>query len=232
MEALKKYFTSPGIFIVLIILIIISLIPILPMYGKINIGHDTFIPLVPENSYKMSYQWLDRDNGVYFFNNYFVWISFFTVSKIVNLTIYQAAFVFQFLIFLLSGLGIYRIFNLFNKKSPLWGLIPAVFFIYSPHNLDHLLYYQSIVGIIWFIYFLLKFILTRKLTFFDCVWISLSLGVMTDLPNPKYHFLLFLFFTVSIFFALILRLISFRNLFANLKYFRNFYQLKRAALLF
>ena len=145
--------------IVVFTIALTALVPIIKTYGGLNIGHDTLIPIIPENSFKMAYEWLDRNNGSYTSNNYVIWISIFYFFTSLGLTIYQSAFIYQFLIYFLSGIAIFKIYNLFNKGSRLFGLLPAVFFILSPHHLDHMIYYQGAVGIVWTIYFILKIII-------------------------------------------------------------------------
>lgn len=194
---------------VVIILGIASVIPIIQTYGKLNIGNgDTFIPPIPENSFKMAYEWLDRNNGEYISNDYRVWLSILALLKANTFTIYQAAFLYQFLIFFLSGTGLYKIFNLYNKGHPLWGLIPAIFFIFSPHLFDHMIYYQGTVAIVWLTYVFLKSIRFKKFTLVDIIAIGILVSVIVDLPNPKYHFLIFLLYIVGYFFALVLKLIN------------------------
>src|SRR3989344_6655567 len=97
--------------IVCIVIGLASLIPIIQTYGKLTIGYDAFIPLVPENSLGLIYQWTDADNGVYIGNNHVVWIGGLFFLKQITGDIYRAAFLFQFLIFFLSGMGIYAIYN-------------------------------------------------------------------------------------------------------------------------
>lgn len=222
-NSLLKIINSPNRVLrglsVTLILATLSFIPLLKTFGKLNIGSDTFLPPSPENSYKMTYEWLDRNNGEYVANDYRVWISILHAFKFVGLDIYQTAFVYQFLIFFLSGLGLYKIYNLVNKKNPYFGLIPAIFYIYSPHLLDHQIYFQSAVGIVWVTYVAIKFIVSRKLNLVDAMIVGPSLGIISDLPNPKYHFLLFLLFLFIGLFGLLLKLINFKDIKSNLKYF-------------
>lgn len=206
-------------FFVLILLVLISLIPIIKTWGRFNIGGDVFLPLIPEASFKMAYQWNDTNNGVYLSNNYFFWIFPFYFLEQLGLNIYQRAFVFQFLIYLLSGWGMYKIYNLFNLRNKLFGLLSALFIVLSPHYLDHLIYYQGTVVIIWFSYFLFKFIRFKKLSLLDIVSLSIFLGFISDMPNPKYHFLILLLGTVVITLALFLKLLSWKDLASNLKKF-------------
>lgn len=201
--------------IVIIVLTIVSFLPIIKTFGRINIGYDTLIPPIPEFSYKTAYQWNDMNNGLYISNNYFIWISVFNFFSFFGLNIYQTAFIYQFLIFFLSGYGIYNLHNLFNKKNPLFGLLPAILIILSPHYLDHYIYYIGAVGIIWSIFFFFKFIRNKKFYPLDIFGIALSLGIISDLPNPKYHFILIIVILVSLTLALILRLISLKNIITN-----------------
>jgi len=206
------------ILFVLFILSLFSVIPILKTYGKLTIGNDTLIPIIPEFSFHNGYEWLEVANGIYASNDYFSWVSIFFVLKNIGLNIYQAGFVFQFLIFFLSGLGIYKIFNLFNNKSRLFGLIPAIAFIYSPYLYDHMTYFYATATSIWLIYFLMKFIKSKKLTLIDVAGISVLAGTLGNLPNPKYHFLVFLAYLITIIISLLIRLISVKDLKANLLY--------------
>lgn len=215
-KSIKKYFTSYW-FISLIVLTVLSVIPIIRTFGRLNIGHDTFIPLIPEFSYKTGYQWNDLNNGVFFSNNYFVWISIFHFFSLLGLNIYQTAFTYQFLIYFLSGLGIFRLYNLFNKGNKLFALLPVTFIILSPHYLDHMIYYLGTVGIIWMSYFLFKFIKFKKLTFIDIIGMTISISIIVDLPNPKYHFLVVLLMFLAIIFALLIKLISLKNIISNVK---------------
>jgi len=205
--------------VVCVVIGLASLIPIIQTYGKLTIGYDAFIPPVPENSFDMTYQWIDIDNGTYIGNNHVAWIGGLLFLKQVTGDIYRAAFLFQFLIFFLSGIGIYAIYNVFNKKNTIYGLLPAVFFILSPHLLDHMPYYQGTVGIVWSTYFIIKFLKYKNFTFIDVPLLSISLGIITDLPNPKYHFLLFILFIVAILIGLIIKLLDIRAIVRNLKYF-------------
>ncbi len=211
----KNYLTS-NFFVVLTTLVLISLIPIIRSFGRLNIGHDTLIPLIPEFSYKTAYQWNDINNGVYYSNNYFVWISIFSVFTSLGLNIYQTAFAYQFFIYFFSALGIYSLYNLFNKRNKLFALLPAAFIIFSPHYLDHLIYYLGTVGFVWASYFLFRFIKYRKLTLIDIMGVSLAFGIIADLPNPKYHFLLTLLIFLTVFLALLLKIISLKNIASNI----------------
>lgn len=202
-------------FIVLIVLTIAAVIPIIKTYGRLNIGHDTLVPLVPQFSYKMAYQWNDTSNGQYYSNNYFIWISIFYFFTTLGLSIYQTAFIYQFLIFFLSSLGVYKIYNLFNKGSKLFALLPAIFIIVSPHYLDHHIYYFGTVGIIWFCYFLFKFIKFKKIMPLDIVGILLTLGIISDLPNPKYHFILLILAIFVVILSLAIKLLSMKNIVTN-----------------
>lgn len=199
----------------LLVIIFFSLLPIIKTYGRLNIMHDTLVPLIPQNSLNMLYQWTDSANGVYISNNLYVWVGFFYGLIKLGLSIYQAAFIYQFLIYLLSGLGIYMLYNLFNIGNKLFALIPAVFIILSPHYLDHMIYYQGTVGIIWSFYYIFKFIKQKKLFFYDIVFLALSVGIITDLPNPKYHGFVFLVAITAIIFSLITKALTLKNLFSN-----------------
>jgi len=202
-----------------IIIAIISLLPILKTYGLLNISYDTFIPLIPKNSFNMTYELLDSANGTYISNSYIFWVWIvYTLKQLVS-NIYQAAFLYQFLIFFLSGYGIYHLYNLFNKKNKFFGLIPAIFFIYSPHLFDHMLYYQGTVPIVWVTYFFMKFIKNKTFTIPDILYVSVLLGVIVDLPNPKYHFLLFVEFIIIILVSLFIRLLTYKDILRNIKYF-------------
>ncbi len=216
LKIFKKYFNS-DLLITLPILAIASIIPIIKTYGKLNIGHDTLIPLVPQFSYKMGYQWNDISNGEYYSNNYFIWIFIFNIFTFIGLNVYQSAFTYQFIIFFLSSIGIYKIYNLFNKGNKLFGLLPAIFIIISPHYLDHHIYYLGTVGIIWIIYVIFKFIKYKVLTPLDIVGISICLGLIVDLPNPKYHFLLLIFAVFAVILSLTIRLLSLKDIIINAK---------------
>src|SRR3989344_2050544 len=93
------------ILFVLFILSLFSVIPILKTYGKLTIGNDTLIPIIPEFSFHNGYEWLEVANGIYASNDYFSWVSIFFVLKNIGLNIYQAGFVFQFLIFFFIWIG-------------------------------------------------------------------------------------------------------------------------------
>src|SRR3989339_1050622 len=205
--------------IAVVVIAIVSFIPIIKTHNWLVIGNDSFVPLVPENSLDLVYQWIDIDNGSYIGNNHLTWISIFLILVKIGGNIYQVAFLFQFLIFFLSGIGIYTIYNVFNKKNPLYGLLPAVFFILSPHLLDHMPYYQGTVGIIWSTLVLIKFLKYKNFSPIDVLLLSISLSIITDLPNPKYHFLLFVLFIVAILVALVIKLLHIRHIVRNLKYF-------------
>ncbi|MBI3619762.1 hypothetical protein HY214_01300 [Candidatus Roizmanbacteria bacterium] len=201
--------------IIIFVIGIASIIPIIQTYGKLNISYDTFIPPIPENSFKMGFQWIDTLNGNYISNSYFIWLGILAGLKKIGLDIYQASFTLQFFIFFLSGLGVYNIFNLFNNKNRLYGLVSAVFFIYSPHLLDFLIYYTGTIGIVWTLYVFLKFIKRKQFDTLDPVIIALSLGIINDLPNPKYHFLLFIALLTLIGFSLLLKILTVRDLKKN-----------------
>ncbi len=204
--------------VVVVVLLVLSAIPPLYSFGKLSVGYDTFIPFYPEHSLKMIWQWTDRYNGIYTLNLYSVWISVFLVLKKIGLSIYEATFVYQVLIFFLSGLGIYKSFNLFNSRdSKLFGLVPAAFFIYSPYLLDHQLYQLGTIGIVWSIYIFLKFAVRKRLAFWDPIILSCSLLTIIDLPNPKYHFLLFVSFVCIVFFSYLLSIIDFEVIKRNVK---------------
>lgn len=217
-KKIKDTFTL-NLCIVVAVLTIASLIPIIQTYGLLNISHDTLIPPIPAFSYKTAYQWNDANNGVYISNNYFIWISIFNLFTSLGLSIYQTGFIYQFLIFFFSSLGIYKIYNLFNKGNKLFGLLPAVFIILSPHYLDHLIYYLGTVGIIWVSYFLFKFIAYKKLALIDVISLCLSFGIISDLPNPKYHFLLLLLIFFALTISLLVRLISLKTIVRHLLHF-------------
>lgn len=202
-----------------ILLAIVAAVPLIHSWGKINVSYDTFLPFIPEYSYKNAYQWTDRYNGAYTLNSYFVWISSIFVPTKLGLSLYQSASVMQFAIFWLSGIGIVKIFNLYNKRSEYVAIIPAVSFIYSPYLLDFMLYQLGTIGIVWSIYFFLKFIHTKQFVFIDILGIALALGTITDLPNPKYHFLLLVTFLVLLLLSLALRLLSWSDIRRNIKQF-------------
>lgn len=201
-----------------LILAIISLVPILKTYGLLNISYDTFIPLIPENSFNMTYELLESGNGIYISNSYIFWVWIVYALKQLVSNIYQTAFLYQFLIFFLSGYGMYNIYNLFNSRNKFFGLLPAIFFIYSPHLFDHMLYYQGTVPIVWITYFFIKFVKNKTFTVLDVLFISVLLGLIVDLPNPKYHFLLVVEFVIIVFVSLLLRLLTYRDLIHNIKY--------------
>lgn len=199
----------------IIIIVFFSLLPIIKTYGGLNIGHDTLVPLIPQNSLNKIYQWVDVSNGLYLSMNTYVWVFIFYALTQIGLSIYQAAFVYQFLIFFLSGFGLYKLYNLFNNGNKLFGLIPAILIILSPHYLDHMIYYQGTVGIIWCIYFIFKFIRNKKLLPLDIVFFALSFGIITDLPNPKYHIFVATIGILAIFFGLITKALSFKDILKN-----------------
>lgn len=203
----------------IIIIAAISLIPLLKSYGRINVGGDTFIPFLPEHSYKMTYEWLDRSNGEYFTNNYRVWLLILNPLKAFGLSIYQSGFILQFLIFFLAGFGMYKIFCLISGKYSLFGLIPAAFYILSPHLLDHQLYQIGTIGIVWVTYYFVKFVKYRKFTFTDAIFTNVFLASIIDLPNPKYHFLLAITVLLILIFSLFLRLIKTSDIGRNFKNF-------------
>ena len=142
----------------LIVIALTSIIPIWQTWGRLKIGGDVILPLIPENLSNLGYQWMDTANGLYASNDYFYWIKSFLLFKKLGLDIYTSGFIYQFLIFFLAGLGIYSLFNLFNTKSRLWGLIPAILFIYSPYLLDHMIYFQATTCSIWLFYILFRFL--------------------------------------------------------------------------
>lgn len=219
---LKAHFNKALLlqYIVLILVIgVASALPLRHAIGRLNIGYDTFLPFIPEHSFKLTYQWTDRFNGIYTSNLYFVWVGILYVIQKMGASIYEAALTLQFGIFFLSGIGIYKTFNLYNKNSRYLSLIPAVAFIYSPYLLDFMLYQMGTVGIVWCIYFFLKFIHNKRFEFIDVLGISIALGTITDLPNPKYHFLLFVTFLFIIAMSIILKLLNWNDLKRNIKWF-------------
>lgn len=183
---------------ILIVLGLISYIPIRHSTDVLKIGGDAILPIIPEFAFRNAYDWIDYTNGTYVSSDYAIWISmFYILNKLTN-SIYHSAFLFQFLIFLFSGLGIFKLFNLFNSKSRLWGLLPAVAFIYSPHIYDHMAFFYATSSTIWLLYFLMKFVKTKEMGYPDVIAISLLTGLMGNLPNPKYHFLIFLIYVLVI----------------------------------
>lgn len=201
------------------VIAIVSIIPLLKSYGRINIGSDTFIPFLPEHSHQMTYEWLDRNNGEYYTNTYRVWLLILDSLKKIGLSIYQAGFILQFLIFSLSGFGMYKIFSVIDGKYSVFGLIPAIFYILSPHLFDHQLYQIGTIGVVWITYYFIKFVKLKKFTFSDAVFINIFLGTIIDLPNPKYHFLIFLTSVFILLFSLLLKIINIKDIVNNLKYF-------------
>ncbi len=181
-----------------IIIAISSLIPIYKTWGRLKIGGDVILPLVPENLSHLGYQWMDTANGLYATNDYFYWIKTFLLFKKLGLDIYSSGFIYQFMIFFLAGLGIYSLFNLFSNKNRLWGVLPAVLFIYSPHLLDHMIYFQGTACSIWLFYILFRFIKNKKFRAIDPILIAAIVPFIGNLPNPKYHFLIFLTYVVAI----------------------------------
>ncbi len=182
----------------LIVIALTSIIPIWQTWGRLKIGGDVILPLIPENLSNLGYQWMDTANGLYASNDYFYWIKSFLLFKKLGLDIYTSGFIYQFLIFFLAGLGIYSLFNLFNTKSRLWGLIPAILFIYSPHLLDHMIYFQATACSIWLFYILFRFLKYKSVRWFDPILIAGIVPFIGNLPNPKYHFLIFLTYVVTI----------------------------------
>ena len=83
--------------IVCVVIGLASLIPIIQIYGKLTIGYDAFVPLVPENSVGVIFQWIDIDNGSYIGNNHVVWIGGLLFLKKMSGNIYNAAFLYQFI---------------------------------------------------------------------------------------------------------------------------------------
>ncbi|GEM_PF-2169163 len=205
--------------IIIGVLIVASYIPIAKTYGKLRIGGDTILPLIPEFSYQMIYQWIPTSNGQYASTDFTFWIATIDFFKKLGLTIYQAGFFYQLSIFFLSGLGLYKIFTLFNKQNRFVGLIPAIYFLYSPYHFDHMVFFTATPVAIWFTYVLMKFIKSKKLTLIDTVIISFATGFIGNLPNPKYHFLIVLIYIVGIIAALTLKLLTLRDIKANTKYF-------------
>ncbi len=203
---------------VIVVLIVISIIPIYQTYGRLTIGGDTIIPLIPEFAFHIGYEWLDTNNGLYASNDYFSWVSIFYLLKHLGLSLYQAGFTLQFLIFFFSGLGLYKLYNLFNERSRLFGLIPAIAIIYSPHQYDHMIYFHATASIIWLAYFLFKFIKYKNITFTDVICISI-LPTFLGIPNPKYVFLVVSMYSIAIIGALFIKLISLKDIKANLKFF-------------
>lgn len=199
-------------FIVASILAIASLIPIFPTWGRFKIGGDVILPLLPENLAHMTYQWIDTANGLYAANDYWFWINSFHLLKLLGLDVYQSAFLYQFLIYFLSGIGIYKIYNLFNKHNKLWGLAPAVAFIYSPHFLDHMIYFQATACIVWMMVILFRFIKTKKLTWYDPFLAAAIIPFIGNLPNPKYHFLIFFVYLLTLGGAYYFQLINWDNI--------------------
>ncbi len=207
------------IFFACIVIALVSFLTINKTFGKLSIGGDTFLPIFPEFSYKLGYEWVDTANGQYISNTYRVWISIFSALKFVGLDIYQAAFAFELFILFFSGLGIYRLYNLFNEDSPLYGVLPAFFFILSPHLLENMIYNLGTVSIVWIGYFLIKFLKNKTFAAFDVVSICVLLGMITDLPNPKHHFILMIMFVIAIVFGMLLRIIDWKTVKANLVHF-------------
>lgn len=195
-----------------LIISIASLIPIWQTWGRIKIGGDVILPLVPENLSHLGYQWMDTANGLYASNDYYYWIKTFVVLHKLGFDVYSSAFLYQFLIFFLSGLGIYAIFNLFNKSNKLWGLIPAVAFIYSPYLLDHMIYFQATACSVWLFYILFRFIRYKSFRWFDPFFVAGIVPFIGNLPNPKYHFLIFLTYVITILIAKFQKLITVSDL--------------------
>lgn len=208
-------------FIKLIPIFIIALASILPIwqtFGKLSVGGDVIIPLIPKFAYHNAYEWVEYTNGLYASSDYFIWISlFYAINKIFN-SIYITAFVFQYLILFSSTVGIYSLFNLFNSKSKWWGLLSALAFLYSPYQYDHMHYFYGTTAIIWLFYILFKFLKTKQISLIDIFFISVLLGCIGNLPNPKYHFLVTLTFFLVILISLFLKILRVEHIKKNIFY--------------
>lgn len=198
------------------IIAIFSLIPIVNTYGYLTIGGDTIIPLNPEFSFHFNFEWIDIANGLFVTTDVSPLLSFFLVLKKIGLSLYQAGFLFQFAIFFLSGAGIYKIYNLFNEKTPFFGIVPAIFFIYSPHRYDHMIYFHTTAVVIWLLYFLLRAIKNKHISTTDILALGVLPAFLGNLPNPKYHFLTFLMFAFTVFLSFAVKYLKKEDIKKNL----------------
>jgi hypothetical protein len=192
-----------------------SIAPLLYTVGSLGIAYDTFLPFDPANSFRLTYQWLDRQNGQYVMNVYSVWTGTLWILQKIGGSIYNAGFLLQFFIYFLSAIGIYKLFRLFGKKK-VFGVLAGLSFIFSPFQLDFIQYELLIIAIVWLTYFLFKFLKNKRMSFTDPIIMSLLLSLITDLPNPKYHFLLFILFGIALITSLGLKIITWASIKKNL----------------
>lgn len=198
----------------LIILAIAAIIPILPTIGKLTIGGDVIIPIIPEFARARIYQWVDVSNGLYAANDFITWISIFRVLTHIGFSIYTSGFLLQFSIFFLSALGIYKIYTLFSKNN-FFALLAASSFMYSPYLLDHMVYFYPTTASIWIFYFFFKSIKNKQFAFSSIFYISVLIWFLGNLPNPKYHFLVALICVTSILLGLAFKILSISDLRRN-----------------
>ncbi len=198
-------------------LILVSLIPVYYTRGKLAIGGDTILPFNPEGVQKFLWQWYGSENGQYFSQNLAPLYLIYKIAAYFSLSLTTTAAIILFTLNFISGLAIYKLCKLiYQPENPLYLSFPIVFYVISPALLNSWRYCFIYAFAPWFVYFVIKILITRRITIRDLVLSNFVIFFASiDLPNPKYLFFLFIFLFSAMIMALTLKIINLKSIARN-----------------
>lgn len=227
-EFIKEYFCKnwknllPYLFVVFL-----SLIPVFFTWGNLRIGGDVLIPFNHQGLEKFLHQWMNLQNGIYYYINYFPFYFFYQITDFFGLGVYKVSALLFFLLNLVAGFGVLKLSKLFYPKEK-WFIyfLPTSFYLLSPALLNgwHYLYIYSFIP--WFVYMIFKVVKKNEIRIADVLWLSLIFFFSSlDLPNPKYVFHLFFIALIIFIFAFFLKMIKLDFFIKNIWKFALFFLL-------
>lgn len=200
-----------------LILIIVSLMPVYYTWGKLAIGGDTILPFNSEAVTKFLWQWYGSENGQYLSQNLVPLFLIYKTAEFLSINIFITASILIFSLNFIAGLAIYKLCKLiYNPTNTIYLIIPILFYLFSPALFNCWRYCFIYSFAPWFIYFIVKILITRRITFIDIILANIVIFFASiDLPNPKYLFFLYLFAFVAMILALLLKIITFKSILRN-----------------
>jgi hypothetical protein len=214
---IKKLWTVFKKILPFLLLFLVSLIPVYYTWGKLAIGGDTILPFNPEGVQKFLWQWYGSENGQYFAQNLAPLYLIYKAASYFSLSLTMVSAVIFFSFNFLAGTAIYKLCNLIYKpKETIYLAFPVIFYVISPAVLNGWHYSFIYTFAPWFVYFVFKFLVTRKVLIIDLLLVNIVIFFASvDLPNPKYLVFLYLFAFVVMLAALLLKIISFKSILRN-----------------
>jgi len=199
------------------LILLVMFLPAFYMQEGILIGGDWIVPFDSEALSKYLYHWLPKNNGYYVTMYYSPLYLLYTIFNLFTDDIYTMNTLFVLCIRLIGALGVYYLVKfIYGAKLDFNVSFAICFFLLSPAFFNAHPYWLIYYLIPWFFYFVVKFIVQKRLTYLDVLGINIVLFFSClDLPNPKYLFFYFTMFIVSVVFSVFIGKISGRELFQS-----------------